>query len=142
MALYREQGLIDLPLQRHPCRTLVGVGSRVLPAQPDRSRHHVPGHHDQAAIPVIEREPALWAAHKDQLYSRAYDARDLPWRKKQSIWIGMGAKRKNKAARTCAPTPRRPPRGAGGRGREYTLRGHSGSSRPHVRCPPGGGQNR
>ena len=44
----------------------------------------------QASIPLLQREPALWAALGEKLLSRAYDERDVPAAEKKSIWIGMG----------------------------------------------------
>ena len=43
-----------------------------------------------ACIPLLEREPSLWPALKDKLYSDDYDARDLPLDEKRSIYVGMG----------------------------------------------------
>ncbi len=124
MALYREQGLIDLPFSdTRAGRWSAWAAGFFLHSQIEAGTM-CPATMTQAAIPVIEREPALWAAHKDQLYSRAYDARDLPMAQKQSIWIGMGMTEKQGGSDVRANTTQATPVGAGGRGGEYTLRGH------------------
>src|SRR4029079_1488955 len=43
-----------------------------------------------ASIPLLEREPALWPALKDTLFSDEYDPRDLPLAQKRSMYVGMG----------------------------------------------------
>ncbi|RQO57331.1 isovaleryl-CoA dehydrogenase [Paucibacter sp. KBW04] len=78
----------------------------------------------QAAIPVLQKEPALWAQLKDQLLSTEYDERDLPLAQKRSIWVGMGMTEKQGGSDVRANTTLATPVGAGGRGAEYALRGH------------------
>ena len=42
------------------------------------------------SIPLIQREPELWAKIGDKLLSTEYDERDVPISQKKSIWLGMG----------------------------------------------------
>ena len=78
----------------------------------------------QAAIPLLQKEDALWAELGDKLYSDAYDARDLPAAQKTSIWLGMGMTEKQGGSDVRANTTVATAMGAGGRGGEYLLRGH------------------
>lgn len=124
MALYREQGLIDLPFSdTRPGRWSAWAAGFYLHGQVEDGTL-CPATMTQAAIPVIEREPALWAATRDQLFSREYDERDVPLAQKKSIWIGMGMTEKQGGSDVRANTTLATPVGAGGRGGEYTLRGH------------------
>lgn len=78
----------------------------------------------QASIPVLSKEPGLWAKYGDKLMSNSYDARDLPIEQKSSIWIGMGMTEKQGGSDVRANTTTATPVGAGGRGGEYLIRGH------------------
>ncbi len=77
-----------------------------------------------AGIPVLQKEPALWAQLQDKLYSDAYDARDVPVPGKASVWLGMGMTEKQGGSDVRANTTQATPTGSGGRGGEYLLRGH------------------
>ncbi|MBV8500689.1 MAG: acyl-CoA dehydrogenase family protein [Paucibacter sp.] len=77
-----------------------------------------------AAIPLLQREPQLWAELGEKLMSREYDARDVPIAKKCSIYIGMGMTEKQGGSDVRANTTTATPVGAGGRGRPYLIRGH------------------
>jgi putative acyl-CoA dehydrogenase len=77
-----------------------------------------------AAIPVLQKEPALFAALAPKLYSREHDPRDLPLEQKRSILIGMGMTEKQGGSDVRTNTTvARPVRGEG-RGAEYLLTGH------------------
>ncbi|MGR4869733.1 acyl-CoA dehydrogenase family protein [Variovorax sp. LARHSF232] len=78
----------------------------------------------QASIPVLRKEPGLWATYGDKLMSSTYDARDLPIEQKSSIWIGMGMTEKQGGSDVRANTTTATAIGAGGRGGEYLIRGH------------------
>jgi len=78
----------------------------------------------QASIPVLGKEPGLWARYGDKLMSDTYDARDLPIEQKSSIWIGMGMTEKQGGSDVRANTTTATPIGAGGRGGEFLIRGH------------------
>ncbi len=77
-----------------------------------------------ASIPLLQREPALWATLQDKLYHRDHDPRDAPIAQKSSITLGMGMTEKQGGSDVRANTTTATPVGAGGRGAEYTLRGH------------------
>ncbi|MDE2609347.1 MAG: isovaleryl-CoA dehydrogenase [Burkholderiales bacterium] len=77
-----------------------------------------------ASIPVLAREPALFAQLKDKLFAREHDARDLPLAQKHSVLIGMGMTEKQGGSDVRSNTTRAAPLGAGGRGGAYALVGH------------------
>ncbi|SOY39965.1 isovaleryl CoA dehydrogenase [Cupriavidus taiwanensis] len=77
-----------------------------------------------ASIPVLRKEAALFAELEPRLYATGHDARDLPWRDKTAIMIGMGMTEKQGGSDVRANTTvARPVRGEG-RGAEYALTGH------------------
>ena len=90
MALYRGQGLIAMPFaDERPGRWSAWAAGFYLHGQVEAGTL-CPATMTQAAIPLIQREPALWAAMKDQLLSPDYDERDVPLADKKSMWVGMG----------------------------------------------------
>ncbi|PZX21788.1 isovaleryl CoA dehydrogenase [Cupriavidus phytorum] len=77
-----------------------------------------------ASIPVLRKEAALFAELEPRLYAAEHDARDLPWRDKTAIMIGMGMTEKQGGSDVRANTTvARAVRGEG-RGAEYALTGH------------------
>ncbi|AOZ04887.1 acyl-CoA dehydrogenase family protein [Cupriavidus malaysiensis] len=77
-----------------------------------------------ASIPVLAKESALFAELAPRLYSAEHDARDLPWRDKRAIMIGMGMTEKQGGSDVRSNTTvARPLRGEG-RGAAYALTGH------------------
>ncbi|WP_373784457.1 acyl-CoA dehydrogenase family protein, partial [Delftia acidovorans] len=77
-----------------------------------------------AAIPLLQKEPALWQQLQGKLFSHEYDPRDLPVGDKASMWLGMGMTEKQGGSDVRANTTVAMPVHAGGRGGEYLLRGH------------------
>ena len=73
-----------------------------------------------ACTPVLWRNPELFAALKPKLYSRIYDARDIPLEQKNSILIGMGMTEKQGGSDVRSNTSRADPLGNG----EYLITGH------------------
>lgn len=77
-----------------------------------------------AAIPVLQKEPALFSQLAAKLASNVHDPRDLPIAQKESILIGMGMTEKqggsdvrsNRSVANAVGTP--------GRGQAYLLTGH------------------
>ena len=124
MAMYRQQGLISLPFKDQGVgRWSAWAAGFYLHAQVEAGTM-CPATMTQAGIPVLQKEPALWASLKDQLYSDAYDARDLPLADKASIWIGMGMTEKQGGSDVRSNTTVATAVGQGGRGADYVLRGH------------------
>lgn len=80
-----------------------------------------------ASIPVLSREPALFATLKDKLFAREHDARDVPLADKRAMLIGMGMTEKQGGSDVRSNTTRATPLAGGGRdgrGGAYTLVGH------------------
>ena len=76
------------------------------------------------SIPLIQREPELWAKIGDKLLSTEYDERDLPIAQKKSIWLGMGMTEKQGGSDVRANETFAVPIGESGRGQTYLLTGH------------------
>lgn len=124
MAMYREQGLIGLPFADHrKGRWAAWAAGFYLHSQVEQGTM-CPATMTTASIPVLQKEPALWAQLQAPLMSTAYDARDVPLAQKPSIWLGMGMTEKQGGSDVRANTTVATPIGAGGRGGEYLLRGH------------------
>lgn len=124
MALYRAQGLVSLPFaDARAGRWTAWAAGFYLHGQVEQGTL-CPATMTQAAIPLLQREPALWAQLQDRLYSHAYDPRDLPAQDKASIWLGMGMTEKQGGSDVRANTTVATALAAGGRGGEYLLRGH------------------
>ena len=124
MAPYRGQGLVSLPFKEARAgRWAAWAAGFYLHGQVEQGTL-CPATMTQAAIPLLQKEPALWTQLQERLYSDAYDARDLPAADKASIWLGMGMTEKQGGSDVRANTTVATPVGAGGRGGEYLLRGH------------------
>ncbi|WP_374665414.1 acyl-CoA dehydrogenase family protein [Acinetobacter sp.] len=76
------------------------------------------------SIPLIQREPELWAKIGDKLLSTEYDERDVPIAQKKSIWLGMGMTEKQGGSDVRANETLAIPVAESGRGKAYLLTGH------------------
>ncbi len=124
MALYRGEGLVSMPFDSdRPGRWPAWAAGFYLHGQVEQGTL-CPATMTQAAIPLLRREPTLWAQLGDRLYSRNHDPRELPAHEKAGIWLGMGMTEKQGGSDVRANTTVAMPLGAGGRGGEYRLRGH------------------
>ncbi|MEN7529935.1 acyl-CoA dehydrogenase family protein [Cupriavidus sp. DL-D2] len=77
-----------------------------------------------ASIPVLAKEPALFADLESRLYTKEHDARDLPWRDKSAVMIGMGMTEKQGGSDVRANATVAVPVRGEGRAAEYALTGH------------------
>lgn len=128
MAAYRAQGLVAMPFRaQRGGRWAAWAAGFYLHGQIEQGTL-CPATMTTASIPLLQKEPTLWAQLQGKLYSDAYDARDVPLADKASIWLGMGMTEKQGGsdvrANTTLATPVHSGSGAGGRGGEYLLRGH------------------
>ncbi len=124
MALYRGQGLVSMPFDSDRAgRWSAWAAGFYLHGQVEQGTL-CPATMTQAAIPLLRKEPALWAQLGDRLHSRTHDPRELPAHEKAGIWLGMGMTEKQGGSDVRANTTVAMPLGAGGRGGEYRLRGH------------------
>lgn len=76
------------------------------------------------SIPLIRKEPELWAKIGNKLLSTEYDERDLPIAQKKSIWLGMGMTEKQGGSDVRANQTFAVPVAEAGRGKAYLLTGH------------------
>ncbi|WP_180002947.1 MULTISPECIES: acyl-CoA dehydrogenase family protein [unclassified Acinetobacter] len=76
------------------------------------------------SIPLIQREPELWAKIGEKLLSTEYDERDMPIAQKKSIWLGMGMTEKQGGSDVRANETIAVPVAETGRGKAYLLTGH------------------
>lgn len=76
------------------------------------------------SIPLIQREPELWAKIGDKLLSTEYDERDVPISQKKSIWLGMGMTEKQGGSDVRANETIAVPVAESGRAQAYLLTGH------------------
>jgi len=130
LAMYRRADLVAMPFRdERPGRWAVWAAGFYLHGQVEAGTL-CPATMTQASIPVLRREPQLWDALRDQLFSTAYDGRDLPLAQKRSIWLGMGMTEKQGGSDVRANTTRAEPvahagsGSGGGRGGEYRITGH------------------
>ena len=125
MALYRAQGLVSMPFEddAQPGRWAAWAAGFYLHGQVEQGTL-CPATMTQAAIPLLRREPALWALLGERLHSRVHDPRDVPVSEKSSVWLGMGMTEKQGGSDVRANTTVALPIGTGGRGGEYRLSGH------------------
>ena len=77
-----------------------------------------------ASIPVLQKETALFADLAPRLFAREHDARDLPWRQKTAILIGMGMTEKQGGSDVRSNTTVATPLRGEGRGATYAITGH------------------
>jgi putative acyl-CoA dehydrogenase len=124
LGMYREEGLVSLPFrEQRPGRWPAWAAGFYMHAQIEYGTL-CPATMTQASIPLLQKEPALWEALREKLFSDRYDPSDVPIAKKSSIWLGMGMTEKQGGSDVRANTTVAVPVGKGGRGGEYKLRGH------------------
>ena len=122
--LARQQGLHSSPFaQGHPGRWVEWAARFYMHAQLEPGSL-CPISMTLGAIPLLQREPALWAEYGAKILSTAYDERDLPSAHKRSLSVGMGMTEKQGGSDVRSNQTQALPVGPGGRGGEYELRGH------------------
>ncbi|MFC3216604.1 hypothetical protein [Comamonas sp. JC664] len=94
LAHYRAQQLIDMPFADAPEDAASGRWTPGPPAFTCMARQKraasAPQRLTTAAIPVLRKEPALWAQIAPGITSAHHDARDAPLADKTALWVGMG----------------------------------------------------
>ena len=122
LARYRQAGLISSPFRDNaPGRWAAWAAGFYMHAQIEAGTL-CPSTMTLGAIPLLQREPALWAQVGDKLFSDGYDTRDLPIAQKSAIYLGMGMTEKQGGSDVRANQTTATPIGADGRGAEYLLR--------------------
>lgn len=90
LSMYRRQGLVaDAFATDTPGRWAAFAAGCYLHGQVEAGSL-CPATMTQAAIPVLARQPELFAPLRDKLFSREHDPREAPIADKASIWVGMG----------------------------------------------------
>ena len=124
LALLRAEGLHALPFSEpRPGAMAARCAGYFLHAQLE-SGSLCPLTMTFASIPVLRREPALFSALADKLYSREHDPRDVPLDEKRSMLVGMGMTEKQGGSDVRANRTRAFALDRGGRGGTYRLVGH------------------
>lgn len=78
----------------------------------------------QAAIPILQKEPALWKSIGPGLLSTVHDEVDAPAPQRSSLWIGMGMTEKQGGSDVRSNLSTAAPVTTPGRGHEYLIDGH------------------
>lgn len=90
LALYRRQGLVaDVFATDTPGRWAAFAAGCYLHGQVEAGSL-CPATMTQAAIPVLQKQPELFAPLQGKFFSRDHDPLDRPMGDKPSIWVGMG----------------------------------------------------
>ncbi|MBW8845180.1 MAG: acyl-CoA dehydrogenase family protein [Burkholderiales bacterium] len=90
LAMYRRQGLVaDVFATDTPGRWAAFAAGCYLHGQVEAGSL-CPATMTQAAIPVLAKQPELFAPLRDKFFSREHDPREAPIADKASIWVGMG----------------------------------------------------
>ncbi|MGV2288568.1 isovaleryl-CoA dehydrogenase [Trinickia sp. YCB016] len=125
LTLLRREGLHALPFEQpQPGAMPARCAGYFLHAQLE-SGSLCPLTMTFASIPVLQREPALYATLRDKLLSREHDPRDIPLGAKRSMMVGMGMTEKQGGSDVRSNQTRAFATSASaGRGTEYRLVGH------------------
>jgi putative acyl-CoA dehydrogenase len=124
LALLRSENLHALPwAQPRPGAQVARAAGYFLHAQVETGSL-CPTTMTYAAIPVLQKEAALYAMLETRLLSCEHDPRDLPLMQKRSILIGMGMTEKQGGSDVRTNTTTARPLHAEGRGAAYALTGH------------------
>ncbi|MCY0855322.1 acyl-CoA dehydrogenase family protein [Cupriavidus sp. D39] len=124
MAIARRSGLANLPFaDTRPSAWASYAASLYMHSQIE-SGSLCPTNMTQACIPVLRKEPGLFAQFGDKLLTQAYDPRDIPIEQKGSINVGMGMTEKQGGSDVRANTTRAVASRGEGRGAEYVITGH------------------
>src|SRR5258708_4541714 len=125
LSMLREQGLHSLPFETampKPGAMAARAAGYFLHAQLE-SGSLCPLTMTFASIPVLQREPALFATLRDKLYAREHDPRDVPLKQKTSAMIGMGMTEKQGGSDVRSNQTRAYSTAGSGRGAAYRLVG-------------------
>ena len=125
LTLLRREGLHALPFEQpQPGAMPARCAGYFLHAQLE-SGSLCPLTMTFASVPVLQREPALYATLRDKLLSREHDPRDIPLGAKRSMMVGMGMTEKQGGSDVRSNQTRAFATSASaGRGAEYRLVGH------------------
>jgi putative acyl-CoA dehydrogenase len=124
LALLRREGLHALPwISPRPGAHVARAAGYYMHAQIEAGSL-CPTTMTFASIPVLRKEPGLFAQLQEKLFSLEHDPRDLPIPSKESILIGMGMTEKQGGSDVRSNTSTARADGSGGRGANYLITGH------------------
>ncbi|MDB5769730.1 MAG: isovaleryl-CoA dehydrogenase [Burkholderia sp.] len=124
LGLLRREGLHALPWMQPKTGAHVARAAGYFMHAQLESGSLCPATMTFASIPVLQNEPALFAALESKLFSCEHDPRDLPLEQKRSMLIGMGMTEKQGGSDVRTNTTVAWPLQREGRGAEYLLTGH------------------
>lgn len=124
MRLQRESGQISQPFSDPRPGAWGAYAAAFSMHMQVEAGSQCPGSMTFAAIPVLQQEPQLFQQLEPKLYSRTYDARDVPVEQKAAMLVGMGMTEKQGGSDLRANTTRAVPVRGEGRGAQYELTGH------------------
>jgi putative acyl-CoA dehydrogenase len=134
LTLLRGQGWMARPFaDRRPGRWAAAAAGMLLHGQVEAGTL-CPATMTQAAIPVLRRDPALWAWLGERLLDARHDPSDQPIDAKPSIWLGMGMTEKQGGSDVRANTTTASPSAARTAPRPCCA-ATSGSTRPPAATP-------
>ncbi len=124
LRMFREQNLVSMPFSdaRPGAWSAFAAGFSMHAQIEDGSL--CPNSMTFACIPLLQKEPALFADLAPKLYATTYDARDVPLTQKASMLIGMGMTEKQGGSDVRANSTQATAVRGEGRGAEYTIVGH------------------
>ncbi len=124
MRLLREQGLVSQPFSDSEPGAWSAYAAGFSMHGQIEAGSQCPASMTFASIALLREEPELFADLRPGLYSRTYDARDVPIPGKGSLLIGMGMTEKQGGSDVRSNQTVATPIAAAGRGQAYALTGH------------------
>jgi len=124
MRIARRSGLSNLPFADQRPSAWAAYGASLYMHAQIESGTLCPTNMTQACIPVLRKEPGLFAELGAKLLTSEYDPRDLPIERKTAITVGMGMTEKQGGSDVRTNTTRAVAVRGEGRGAEYLITGH------------------
>ncbi|MDM0113913.1 acyl-CoA dehydrogenase family protein [Variovorax sp. J22R133] len=124
MTIARRNGIANLPYNDKRPSAWAAYGASLYMHSQIESGSTCPTTMTKGCIPVLRRNPALYAAVADKLASMEHDERDIPVAQKRSMTVGMGMTEKQGGSDLRTNTTRAVPVGTGPLGEEFLLTGH------------------
>lgn len=119
MQMARESGMVTLPMSDRRPGAWAAYAAGFSMHHQIEAGSQCPNSMTLACVPVLRQDPELFAELAPKLFSRTYDARDIPLESKESILIGMGMTEKQGGSDLRSNTTRAVPVDGG-----YEITGH------------------
>ena len=124
MAMARHNGIANLPYVDARPSAWAAYGASLHMHSQIEPGSTCPTTMTKACIPVMQRNPALFAELGPKLFDLRHDERDVEARHKHSIGVGMGMTEKQGGSDVRSNTSHAVPAGSGPWGEEFLLTGH------------------